>query len=296
MTNSDGSDGGGLDVRRSGEGWAILTLDRPDRFNALSIDLRVALDRAVEELERDPLVRVLIVTGRGRTFTAGLDLDEWEASSEPAAAAFVHDAVRSLRRFTGPVIAAVQGAAITGGLEIALACDVIVASSDARFMDTHVRVGLLPGWGGSVRLVRRIGLHRAKELAFTARSLPAREALDWGLVNHVVEPERLLPFAEELARQMVEADPEHLAAYKRLLDEGAERPMGEALEHEARQAREFNARSSLAQIRELRSCPSGQVSGAARYRSRLSFIPCRARAVVSSSGSLIWARIWRLKS
>lgn len=250
MTNIEGSQSQGLDIRRSGEGWAIVAFDRPDRFNALSISLRQALDRAVDELEKDPSVRVLIVTGRGRVFTAGLDLDEWEASPEPAAAAFVLDAVRSLRRFSGPVIAAVQGAAITGGLEIALACDLIVASSDARFIDTHVRVGLLPGWGGSVRLVRRIGLHRAKELAFTARSLPAREALDWGLVNHVVEPERLLPFAQELARQMAEADPQHLAAYKRLLDEGAERPMGEALEHEARRAREFNARSSLTQVRE----------------------------------------------
>lgn len=249
-SETDARVGQGLRVRRSDEGWVVLTLDRPDKLNALSIGLRQALDSAIREFEADPDVRALILTGHGRVFTAGLDLDEWEASAEPAAGAFVDDAVRSIRRFSGPLIAAIQGAAITGGLEIALACDVIVASSAATFTDTHVRVGLLPGWGGSVRLVRRIGLHRAKELAFTARALSAREAADWGLVNHVVEADRLLPFAEDLARQMMKADAAHLAAYKRLLDEVAERPMGEALEHEARRARDFNGRSTLVQIRE----------------------------------------------
>ena len=249
-SRSDARFGEGLRVRRSDEGWAVLTLDRPDKLNTLSIGLRRALDSAIRELEADPDVRVLILTGQGRVFTAGLDLDEWEATAEPAAGAFVHDAVRSIRRFSGPVIAAIQGAAITGGLEIALACDVIVASSEATFVDTHVRVGLLPGWGGSVRMVRRIGLHRAKELAFTARALSAREAADWGLVNHVVDADRLLPFAEDLARQMTKADAAHLAAYKRLLDDVAERPMGDALEHEARCARAFDAQSTLAQIRE----------------------------------------------
>jgi enoyl-CoA hydratase len=239
----------GIEVLRSGKGWATLVLDGSDRLHTLSVALRQSLDRIVRELEADPEVQVLILTARGRIFTAGLNLEEWEGGAGLAAGAFEYDAVASLRRFTGPVIGAIQGAAITGGLEIALACDLVVASSAASFTDTHVRVGLLPGWGGSVRLVRRIGLARAKELALTAGTLSAQQALDWGLVNHVVEPEELMALAESLASRMLQAKPEDLKAYKRLLDEVAGRSLDDALIHERREAMAFNARSTLTQIR-----------------------------------------------
>jgi enoyl-CoA hydratase len=216
-------------VRRSDEGFATLVLNRPDKLNALSIALRRALAEAVEALEADPAVRVLILTGAGRVFTAGLDLDEWSAGGVRAAAAYEHDAVAALRRFSGPLIGAINGATITGGLEVALACDLLVAASDARFADTHARVGLLPGWGGSVRLIERIGLARAKELAFTGRFVEADEALALGLVNRVVPPERLLPEAEAMARRMLAAEPSTLAAYKRLFDAQAGASQAEAL-------------------------------------------------------------------
>ena len=165
----------------------------------------------------------------GRAFTVGLDLDEWAIPGVTAAAAYEHDAVATLLRFTGPVIGAINGLAITGGVEIALACDVLIASSAARFADTHVRVGLLPGWGGSDRMIQRIGLHRAKELALTGRFLGADEALAWGFVNRVVAPEQLRPEAEALARQMLAGVPEALVAYKRLLDAEAGTTLIEAL-------------------------------------------------------------------
>jgi enoyl-CoA hydratase len=216
-------------VERSPDGFATLVLNRPDKLNTLSIRMRQEIAQAVDELEADPAIRVLILTGTGRAFTAGLDLDEWQAPGVVSAAAYEHDAVAALQRFSGPVIGAINGLAITGGLEIALACDVLIASSTARFADTHVKVGLLPGWGGSVRMARRIGLHRAKELALTGRFLPADEAMAWGLVNRVVAPEQLRPEAEGMARQMLEGVPQALVDYKRLLDEEAGVTLADAL-------------------------------------------------------------------
>ena len=219
-----------LRVQCSDEGFATIAFNRPDKLNTLSIALRRELQQAVAALEADPAVRVLILTGTGRAFTAGLDLDEW--SLAPAAAAWELNAVAAIGQFSGPVIGAINGLAITGGLEIALACDLLVAASDARFADTHAKVGLLPGWGGSVRLQQRLGSHRAKELALTGRFFDAQEALAWGLVNRVVPPERLLEEAQALARQMLANVPEGVVAYKRLLDTEAGLPLAEALAYE----------------------------------------------------------------
>ena len=225
-------------VERHADGFATVVFNRPARLNALSIALRRELGRAVDELEADPAIRVLIVTGAGRAFTAGLDLDEW--SIAPAAGAWEHDAVAALERFSGPLIGAVNGLAITGGVEIALACDVLVAASDARFADTHVKVGLLPGWGGSVRMQQRIGSHRAKELALTGRFFDADEALAWGFVNRVVPPERLRPEAEALAREMLANVPAGLVAYKKMLNDEARLTLADALALERERSRAAN--------------------------------------------------------
>jgi enoyl-CoA hydratase len=216
-------------VERLPEGIAILTLNRPEKLNTLSIQMRKELADAVDMLQADSNMRVMILTGAGRAFTAGLDLDEWAAPGSVAAGAYEFDAVAALQRFKGPVIGAINGLAITGGLEISLACDVLIAASTARFADTHVHVGLLPGWGGSARMTRRLGIHRAKELALTGRFFSAAEAHEWGLVNQVVPPEDLIPAALALARQMLLGKPETVAAYKRLLDDEERVTLGEAL-------------------------------------------------------------------
>ncbi len=226
-------------VERHPDGFATVVFNRPDKLNTLSIALRRELARAVDELEADPAIRVLILTGAGRAFSAGLDLDEWSAA--PVAGAWEHDAVAAIERFSGPVIGAINGFAITGGIELALACDLLVASNDARFADTHVKIGLLPGWGASVRMQQRIGPHRAKELALTGRFLGAVEALAWGFVNHVVPPDQLRARAEALAREMLSNNAHGLVAYKRLLNEVAARPLGEALVHERETAQAANA-------------------------------------------------------
>jgi enoyl-CoA hydratase len=230
-----------IQIIRNDDGFATLVLNRPDKFNSLSNELRAEMVAAVAALEADPAVRVLIVTGAGRAFTAGMDLDEWRSSDQLAAGAYENDPVTALLSFSGPVIGAINGLAVTGGLEIAVACDLLVASTEARFADTHAAVGLLPGWGGSVRLARLIGLNRAKELALTGRFLGAEEALGWGLVNHVVAPDALIEKAESIARQMAAAVPETLIAYKRLLDEGAQLPLGDALALERRTSIANNA-------------------------------------------------------
>jgi len=227
-------------VERHPDGFATVVLNRPQTLNTLSIALRREFEGAIAELEADPDVRVLILTGNGRAFSAGLDLDEWAAPGVVAAAAYEHDMVASLLRFTGPVIGAINGVAITGGLETALACDMLIASSEARFADTHVKVGLLPGWGGSARMVRLIGLQRAKELALTGRFVGADEALAWGLVNRVVSPERLRVEAEAIAREMLAGVPEGLVAYKRLLDQEAGATFEESLRIERAASLERN--------------------------------------------------------
>ena len=227
-----------LAVDRSDQGWAVVAFNRPAQLNTLSIELRQEFDQAVRLLEADPDVHVLILTGTGKAFSAGLDLNDWDASEDPAAAAYRWNPVVSLQRFSGPVIAAVNGLAVTGGVELALACDVILASEQARFSDTHVRVGLLPGWGGSVRMIERVGLLRTKELALTGRIFSAQEALQWGFANEVLHHAELLPRAQAMAREMLKARPEDLARYKRLLDDESRLPMSEALqvEREASQA------------------------------------------------------------
>ena len=233
-----------IKVIRSDEGFATLVLNRPDKLNSLSNELRREFVMAVNALEADPGVRVLILTGAGRAFTAGMDLEEWGATDDLAAGAYDNDPVRALRAFSGPVIGAINGLAVTGGVEIAVACDLLIASTAARFADTHALIGLLPGWGGSVRMARLIGLSRAKELALTGRFLGAEEALAWGFVNHVVAPEELMPKAEALARQMAAAVPETLIVYKRLLDDESALPLNEALALERRTSIANNAQVS----------------------------------------------------
>ena len=230
-----------IQVARSDKGFATLVLNRPDKFNALSNELRGEMVAACAALDADPDVRVLILTGAGKAFTVGMDLDEWRTSDKLAAGAYDNDPVKALRAFSGPVIGAINGIAVTGGFEIALACDLLVASTEARFADTHAQVGLLPGWGGSVRMARLIGLNRAKELALTGRFLGAEEALAWGLVNHIVEPAELMAKAESIARQMAAAVPETLIAYKRLLDAGSALPFEPALALERRASLANNA-------------------------------------------------------
>ncbi|OZA93811.1 MAG: enoyl-CoA hydratase, partial [Erythrobacter sp. 34-65-8] len=203
-------------------GVATVTLNRPQAMNALSKAMRQMLHDVMHRVDADDSVRAVVLTGAGeRAFTAGLDLKELGSDASALGAANAEspadNPVKAIEQCRKPVIGAINGVAITGGFEVALACDVLVASTNARFADTHARVGIMPGWGLSQKLSRMIGISRAKELSFTGNFLDAGTAQAWGLVNHVVEPGALLPLAQRLAGDMAQIDPAFLARYKALI-------------------------------------------------------------------------------
>jgi len=215
---------------------AVVTLDRPEARNALNGELLRAIPEAMARADADPDVDVIVLTGADPAFCAGIDLKELQ---ETGGEFFRQGGVgRPWLRTTKPVIGAVNGPAVTGGLEIALHCDFLVASDRARFADTHARVGLLPGWGLTVLLPQAIGARKAKEMSFTGNFVAADEALLFGLVNKVVPHDDLLPTAIALARDIAGGDARAvralLASYERILAVDPER--GLALEAEAARA------------------------------------------------------------
>ncbi|MCC7363038.1 MAG: enoyl-CoA hydratase [Dehalococcoidia bacterium] len=219
---------------------ATVTLNRPEAMNALSTRLRNGITAAFTELSKDEETRVIILTGAGRAFCAGLDLKELGGETEGSAEGPVSlegDPVESMNLCTQPIIGAINGVAITGGFELALGCDILIGSTNARFSDTHSRVGVIPGWGLSQKLSRMIGIGRAKELSLTGNYLSADQAERWGLLNHVVEPEELLPFCRKLAEDMLSCVPEMVWKYKALIDDGYAINFGDAMKLEKERSR-----------------------------------------------------------
>lgn len=228
------------------EGVATVTLNRPASLNALSSGLRQGLADAFETLSEDDDTRVVILTGAGRAFCAGVDLKELgqQGTSDWGKESTViqGDPVRAMGKLPQPVIGAINGFAVTGGFEIALACDLLIASTTARFSDTHARVGILPGWGLSQRLCRAIGIYRAKELSLTGNYLEAERAYEWGLVSRVVAPDELMPTCRALAQDMLSCEPSTLRGYKKVIDDGFATTFGEAMALESERSR-FHAKS-----------------------------------------------------
>jgi len=205
-------DAGVLEVEVA-DAVAVLTLNRPDKRNALNAELRRALRGAVAEMEADADVDVIIVTGADPAFCAGLDLKEFgtresglSGAADPPAELAKEIDRGPLGPHTKPVIGAVNGVAVTGGLELALACDFLIASDCARFADTHARVGVQPGWGLTVLLPEAIGVRRAREMSATGDYVDAQAALGWGLVNRVVAHDELLATCRRIAAAIVSND------------------------------------------------------------------------------------------
>ena len=232
----------GLDVA---DRVATVTLDRPEARNALNRDLRRALHRTMGELGDDDGIDVVILTGADPAFCAGLDLKELGASADEsidALAADDHTPPQERGPFppiAKPVIGAVNGVAITGGFELALRCDMLVASERAAFADTHARVGIMPDWGLTVLLPQAVGVRRARELSATGNFVDARTALSWGLVNHVVAHDELLPFCRSLAADIVSNDQRGVRRILRTYDEGALLSAGDAWQLETTVAAEW---------------------------------------------------------
>jgi enoyl-CoA hydratase len=212
---------------------ATVTLNRPQRRNALSSGLIARLREVLAELDARSDVRAVVLTGADPAFCAGLDLTELGQPGN-ALASRASGLTTAVPAMVTPLIGAVNGAAVTGGLELALACDFLVASERARFADTHARVGVQPGWGMTVALPEAIGLRRAREMSATGNYIDARTALTWGLVNHVVPHGELLGFARGLAADAASSDADALAVLYQTYDQGSLVSAGEALRIEAK--------------------------------------------------------------
>lgn len=213
---------------------AVITLNRPDALNALNAALRAQLVSALQVQDADPNVRAIVLTGTGRAFCAGLDFAELQASGDDVADNGIvgRELLAALDAVKCPVIAAVNGFAITGGLELMLRCDVILASADAVFADTHAKVGILPAWGVSQILPRVIGPFRAKEMSLSGNKISAQQAYEWGLVNRVTEPDALLTAACALGAEMAACDRDAQLGIKGLINSGWWGPMEASLQQE----------------------------------------------------------------
>lgn len=223
---------------------AILTLNRPDALNAMSRSLSAALADRFAQIAQDPDIAVAVLTGNGRAFCAGLDLKELasgEAQLQKAGDATGAGHSRfGMAVFEGPVIAAINGYALTGGLELALCCDIRIAARGARFADTHARVGVIPGGRMSALLSRVIGLSRAKEMSLAGAQIDAETAEQWGLVNRVVETDDLMDSALALADTIAANDAGLVRRYNALIEENFGMDYAAAVDNEHRASRDAN--------------------------------------------------------
>ncbi len=218
-----------------GAGVATVTLNRPEVRNALDAQLRREIPETITQLDHDPDVDAIILTGTDPAFSAGLDLKELGSLETPPEELMAP----VIPAHTTPLLGAVNGPSVTGGLELALGCDFLVASERARFADTHARVGIMPGWGLTVLLPQAIGLRRAREMSSTGRYVDAATALAWGLVNHVVPHTDLLVFCTELAEEIASSDAIAVRRLLRTYDEGCRVPLDEAWAIESHVARDW---------------------------------------------------------
>jgi enoyl-CoA hydratase len=222
-----------LDVQ---EGIATMTLRRPEQLNALSVAVLEDLDKAVSRVEQDEAIYGAIITGEGRAFVAGADIAEIAELNRERGREFARSgqAIFSrIERLPKPVIAAVNGFALGGGCELAMACHLRIASTKARFGQPEVKLGILPGFGGTQRLPRLVGAGAATRILISGNHISAEEAHRIGLADELVEPERLLARALEILREILANGPTAVAATLSAIREGTELPLDDALAFEA---------------------------------------------------------------
>jgi len=216
------------------EGIGYLTLNRPKVFNAINEQMIQEMRKAVEELDRDLTIRVVIITGAGRAFQSGADIEELSRMTPLEILRWNQGVVENfdaLEKMRPPVIAAINGYALGGGLELALACTIRVASEAARMGFPEVKIGILPGAGGTQRLPRLIGKGLAAEMILTGEMIDAQEGYRIGLVNRVVPPGRLMTAAEEVARKILGNAPVAIALAKDAIEVGKNLPLDGAIQY-----------------------------------------------------------------
>ncbi|MGH4119292.1 short-chain-enoyl-CoA hydratase [Clostridium sp.] len=211
---------------------AVITISRPKTLNALNIETLKELDLVIEEIAKDDEVYAVILTGEGKAFVAGADIIELKDFDGMAGRKFSHlgsKIFRKLETLEKPVIAAVNGFALGGGCELSMACDIRIASSKAKFAQPEVKLGVIPGFGGTQRLARLVGTGMAKQLIYTGDMIDAEEALRIGLVNKIVEPEKLMEEVKLLAKKIVSNAPIAVKLCKTAINRGMQMDIDTAL-------------------------------------------------------------------
>ncbi len=219
------------------EQYAIATIDREKALNALNTQVLEDLDAMLDAIDLET-VRALIITGAGeKSFVAGADISEMSALTKAEAEAFGlkgNAVFRKIETFPVPVIAAINGFALGGGCELSMCCDIRLAAENAKFAQPEVGLGITPGFGGTQRLCRLIGVGKAKEMLYTCGQIDAQEALTLGLVNAVYSPEELMPAAEKMAKRIAKNAPIAVRATKKAANDGLQTDMDSAIAIEAK--------------------------------------------------------------
>lgn len=247
-------------VDREASGIAVLTINRPSSLNSLTRSMMVHLANVFKDLDAEPSVKVIILTGSGRAFSSGVDLTAAQDVFKGDVKDMESDLVYQMEKCSKPIIAAINGFAVTAGFEIALACDILVAAKGASFMDTHARFGIFPSWGLSQKLSRIIGPNRARQVSLTAMPLPAEMAEKWGLVNHVVDANQLLNKARQVAEGIIRNNQDLVLRYKSVINDGLKLDLDHALALEKRRAHEYYASMTKEQFEKMQKFIAGRSS------------------------------------
>ncbi|CAK9145665.1 unnamed protein product [Ilex paraguariensis] len=247
-------------VNREPAGIATVTINRPKSLNSLTKQMMTDLATAFKLLDADEMVRVIILSGSGRAFCSGVDLTAAEDVFKGDVKDVETDPVAQMERCRKPIIGAIGGFAVTAGFEIALACDLLVASKDAKFMDTHARFGIFPSWGLSQKLSRIIGPNRAREASLSAMPITAEQAERWGLVNHVVESSELLKKARQVAESIIKNNQDLVMRYKAVINDGLKQDLGHALVLEKERGHAYYKGMSKDQFKKMQEFIAGRSS------------------------------------
>ncbi|XP_057420864.1 probable enoyl-CoA hydratase 1, peroxisomal [Lotus japonicus] len=245
-------------VNREPNGVAVVTINRPGSLNSLTRAMMVDMAQAFKSLDQDESVRVIILTGSGRSFCSGVDLTAAEDVFKGDVKDAESDPVIQMERCRKPIIGAIKGFAVTAGFEIALACDIIIAAKGSKFLDTHARFGIFPSWGLSQKLSRIIGVNKAREVSLTATPLTAEVGEKLGFVNHVVEDGEVLKKSREVADAIVKNSQDLVLRYKSVINDGLMLDLGHALSLEKERGHDYYKGMTKEQFRKMQEFIAGR--------------------------------------
>lgn len=258
------AEGSLIKVEEGADGVWTITINRPAALNSLTRPMMVDLAAAFARLGADERVRVIVLTGAGRAFCAGVDLTAAQSVFQGDVKNEAEDPVVQMERCKVPIIGAINGHAVTAGFEIALACDVLIASTAAVFVDTHCRFGIFPSWGLSQKLPRMIGANCARHVSLAASPVTADMAARWGLVSAVVPPEQLLPEAYGVATKIAKNHRALVGLYKAVLNDGLSLPLGEGRKLEKERAHEYYSTMKPEDFAAMQKFVAGRSKGASK--------------------------------